>query len=242
MSYQFTAASNQYLEANSSPGGITTYPLTVSMAVKITTDIDMGFFWLGNSAAANQWISVLSTDTTANYFLAQTRNTLTTAFAAGTTDPATKVGVWTHIAGVFVAADSRLVYVNGGTAEGTNATSQNAPTLNRVSIGHFGDSTPALPADAQIAYCAVWSADLSEAEIGQVHGGTDPRDVDGANLAELWDFSSLTPLVGLINGLTLTATNGPTIGTDNPELSWLARTAGPKVSSMGWPWHFFRTG
>ncbi len=239
MSYLFTAASNQFLEAGNNMG-ITTYPLTVSMSVKVTTDINMCLFWLGNSSLTTSWIAAVAIDAAANYFYAQSRNTSATAFAQSTTDPASVLGQWIHIAGVFVAADSRLIYINGGAAQGTNAESQNEPTINRVSIGHFGDSTPSQPANAAVAYCAVWSADLSEAEIGQVHGGTDPRDVDGGNLAELWDFSSLTPLVGLISGVTLTANNGPVVSTDDPELTWLARTAGPRVSSAGWPWQFFR--
>lgn len=241
MSYQFVSASNQFLEVGNNMG-ITAYPLTVSMAVKLTTDINMCLFWLGNSSLTTSWIAALATDATANTFYAQSRNTSATALASSTTDPATVLDQWVHIAGVFSAADARAIYVNGGAAQGTNAESQSAPTINRVSIGHFGDSTPSQPANAAVAYCAVWDAELSEENVGLVHAGTDPRSVDSGNLVELWDFSSLTPLVGLISGLTLVANNGPVVTTDNPELSWLARTAGPKVSSMGWPWHFFRTG
>ncbi len=241
MSYQLVSASNQFLEASSNMG-ITDYPLTVSMAIKLTTDINMCLFWLGNSAATTSWISALAVDATANTFYAQSRNTSATALASSTTDPATLLGQWAHIAGVFTAADSRAFYLNGGTAEGTNAESQAAPTLNRVSIGHFGDSTPSQPANAAVAYCAVWDSALDETNVGLVHAGADPRTIDALNLVELWDFSSLNPRVGLVGGVTLTANNGPVIVADNPDLEWLANASTGRASTVGWPWHFYGTG
>ncbi len=76
-------------------------------------------------------------------------------------------GNWHHVVGVFAAANSRTIYVDG-IARGTSTTSFSYGA-QRFAVGSFYDITPSNPTFAVIDEVAAWNRALSPTEILQLH-------------------------------------------------------------------------
>lgn len=86
-------------------------------------------------------------------------------------------GKWHHACGVFSAANSRTVYLDGGSSA-TNTTSL-SPTINQTEIGAFRSG---FWFAGDIAEVGVWNIDLSAAEIAALAKGVSPALIRPQNL------------------------------------------------------------
>lgn len=80
--------------------------------------------------------------------------------------------VWNHVVGIGISATSRIAVLNGNWASrGTNTTSRPFPTVNSITLGMRGDSTPATPMTGRLAEVAIWDIDLSQTEVERLYNG-----------------------------------------------------------------------
>ncbi len=147
---------------------------------------------------------------------AESQNFLT-VFAANTV-AGYRAGLWQHACGVWVSATDRRAYLNGS-YKGTDANSVADPgaTLDSITIGALGSNS--LPMFGCIAYPAVWSVALSDAEVADLGAGAHPRTIQPANLlffASLYDERN--PQFDEIGPLQLDVAGNPTKCADDPIL------------------------
>lgn len=163
-------------------------------------------------------------------------NTRSTTSASGLTTGTVTNGAWNMCGAVFASATSRRAYLNGelGSASGVNLTPSG---INEIRVGKSRASSGAFDqfANGLIAYCWIWSVDLSETDLDSLYnsgsGGVDPSTVQGANL--VWRSDLLlneSPEPDAIGSIDLTVT-AATFSSDNP----FAFSAGgqPTVSRFG---------
>jgi len=114
---------------------------------------------------------------------------------------------WSHLALRMIATNSRAVYLNGDIAnKGTNTTANISITLNRMAIGALYRTGVQDYANGRIAWPAMWSVCLSEAEISALAAGACPLDIQPASLIGFWqwsgggvEYSSKNPAYALTN-------------------------------------------
>lgn len=173
---------------------------------------------LGQSANNNNYRGMRTN--TSQQFQALSRNASTSVTA--TSSPGITDNGW-HVGVAMFESDALRRAERDGAFLGNNTTS-NAPSAPaRFVIG----IAPALNAAAhkgKIAYVAIGSDILSAEDRALLGAGGDPRQV--SSLVELWDFSSLTALIGLVGDRELTVLGSPSQITDNPAYSWLAANQG----------------
>lgn len=78
-------------------------------------------------------------------------------------------GKWHHACGVFSAANSRTVYLDGGSSA-TNTTSL-SPTINQTEIGAWRSGSWFA---GDIAEVGIWNIDLTAAEVASLAKGVSP--------------------------------------------------------------------
>jgi hypothetical protein len=115
---------------------------------------------------------------------------------------------WNHAAGVYESA-SKIAYTNGtpGTAETSSYTLSGVSELvigARRSAGAYG-----IFANGLIAEVAVWSAALTADEIAALSDGFTPDQIRPQSL--VFYAPLIRTLQDLRGGLTITATNSPTV-------------------------------
>jgi hypothetical protein len=96
--------------------------------------------------------------------------------------------VWHHVAGVFASGNYRI-YLNGGTADGTNGGTTVPSTLDRANIGtrvYSGTAADYMLGD--IAAVAWFNVALTEAEITALAGGAPPLRVRPGSLVGWWEL------------------------------------------------------
>lgn len=122
----------------------------------------------------------------------------TTQFSAST---------WHHAVGVFTSNASRTVYLDAGgsaTAAGTRS-----PTLDTTSIARAMSGTNAC--DGRIAEAAVWSIELSAADIASLARGVSPLRVRPDALVAYWPLvGRASPEIDVVGNNVMTLTNSPT--------------------------------
>jgi hypothetical protein len=137
---------------------------------------------------------------------------------------------WTHVAGVWASATSRIVYIDGvaGTA---NATSRAPSGINSTTIGCEHASTIGLPWGGGIAQVGIWNAALTQSDLALLAAGASPRYIKTANLVAYYPLTAQIPpgidLSGDGNKLALvggiwTLPGPPIFGRHSPYLVKLA--------------------
>lgn len=128
------------------------------------------------------------------------------------------VNTWHHAAGVFIAANNRAAFLDGG-SKGTNASVRTPAGIDTVGIGRRADGTPSDYMSGRIALPAIWNCALSDAEVLWLAQGNWPHRVRPSNFCGYWlppgvrndyDYSG--------RGYHMTAYNSPTWAPDPPKV------------------------
>jgi hypothetical protein len=120
------------------------------------------------------------------------------------------VNTWHHAAGVFIAANSRKVYLDGGNM-GSDVTNIGWVPKNRVDIGQIGRNLPADFYNGRIADAAMWNVELTQPEIAILAKGFCPLFVRRNNLVRYyraWRMAG-TNLIDFRQGFHLNAGGVP---------------------------------
>lgn len=148
-----------------------------------------------------------------------------TASAAGGGDVAgvansLTIGTWSAAGCVCAATNSRVAWVDGVTDTDSTNRAWSA-TLDRTSIGRYGDSSPDGYYNGQLAHAAIWSSGLSDSHMRALTVGYSPQFIDVNNLEGWWPSmtSHATTLLDRSgNGLDLTMTGSPPTSTSGPRV------------------------
>lgn len=165
---------NQYLELTGAP--VASEPFTMACWVKKTNNTAQVVMATGPALTARHQLQADPSGVEA----VSVSSGGATGSSGSVTNP---VGAWTHIGGVFSAANSRLVYGNG-VAGGANSTSITVASLAYVGIGvGYNAGSRAGFFGGDIAECAIWNAALTADEMAALAKGFAPLLVRPANLA-----------------------------------------------------------
>lgn len=210
MSYNFVAASSQYLEVDASP--VTAAPLTVScwFRTTLTTSVDRVLTALANSGTTQDYFYL---EQYAAEIYAASASAAGQSFAGSASTVTTNT--WTHAGAVYASASSRVTYLNG--TVGTPETTSRTPVgINRISVGRTGSSTPFGYHNGDIAEVAIWDVALSGADMTALAAGDSPMSL-ATEPVRYWRLKTDGDLTDLVGGAVLTA-NGATFSSANPTV------------------------
>jgi hypothetical protein len=207
MAYDFDGI-NQSLTRASAP--VTAVPLT--MACWFNPDLlqDASLCSVSNAVGAGNWFALFtglagvvtaSTATGGNQSNATTTATYTT-------------GSWNHCCGVFSAANSRTIYLNGSNAV-TNTASR-SPIINETVIGaRRASGLIGLYFNGKIAEVGIWNAALTAQEVASLAKGMTCEKIRPQSL--VFYVPLVRELQDVRQGLTITNNNGATV-TQHPRV------------------------
>ncbi len=100
--------------------------------------------------------------------------------------------VWSHACGVWATGSSRYTYLDGAD-QGTNTDACNPGQLGRMNVGGiiYGFGDPGQSFSGRIAEAAIWSAALSNTEVGALAAGYCPLMVRPGDLAAYWPLGGV---------------------------------------------------
>lgn len=212
MSYDFVAASSQYILSNASFAAIT-LPVTLSCWMRPDlTGTSRYSFSLSRASLASS--IGLGQDAT-NYLCAIHNYGPTNGISQYTTSTLT-VGTWYHVLGIFTSGTSRTVYVDGVAGTTNTTTVTVAAGFDRPTVGCRNRNTSYDSFfDGKVAECAVWNVSLTTDEIISLSKGFKPTLIRPQSL------KYYAPLAGNANNfkdnVAPTLTNGPTIDGLHPR-------------------------
>ena len=141
---------------------IVDFPFSMTAWIKTTATGEMCITSLGGAAIANRYVGLI-TEITAKCS--------TKALVGGNTTPASTTavndGVWHFLAGVWTSATLRDIYVDGR-FEATNTDSRGLPTMDKVAIGGYADSTPSNSFVGDINDVRIYSGALTANQIANL--------------------------------------------------------------------------
>jgi concanavalin A-like lectin/glucanase superfamily protein len=209
------------------------YPYSVSFWFK-TADVDQGggnavlvSNDYGSSSTPHQNLSLLAGTRTNNEVSASTyATTWATAYCVS---PYPQNDTWHHVTIVFPDASNRHVLLDGASRSAMPGT-QNATSVNYFSVGARYRSSPSVFYGGRIAEVAFYGVALSDAEAAQLAGGTNPQDVQAANLLNYWTLASGNG--SAVGGSALTEHNSPTYSAgDHPSIDAPSSSSSSSASS-----------
>ena len=140
--------------------------------------------------------------------------------AAASTSTGFSANTWHHVAGVEAAANSRAVYIDGG-SKGTDSTSKTPSNLDTTAIGKLARLSAAPYFSGDIAWVSIWNAALSDAEIALLANGLHPHQMRPGNLVTFWlDDRSGRHDNDNWGSYDVVASNTPTWADDPPGLQY----------------------
>lgn len=166
MAYDFVAASTQYI---SSSAPVTAVPLTMFVKVKRATNNTSDYFLALTRASVGDQMFLLY-DGRVNYaFFVQNGGSYSQALTSGSS-----TNVWQNVTGVSSSVTSRFVFLDD--SKSLVQTGNIAPSqIDTLAIGTGVLSNVATnPANGQLAEAALWSVDLTDAEIASLTKGFKP--------------------------------------------------------------------
>jgi hypothetical protein len=120
-----------------------------------------------------------------------------------------------HVAGVFVSASKRDVFLNG-VLDGTDDQTRAVNAFTRVTVGAaFNGGTVGNLWSGQVADAVIYNRDLSAAEVLQLKVGGPKSVLDG--LVFWVRGTEPGDLRDIVGGRTLTAYNSPTVSSLHPR-------------------------
>jgi hypothetical protein len=238
MARSFTAASSQYLENNSSPVG----------ATALDTGITLAAWWYANDTNTNESVFGLEDGTNTLIYDLRVRGDLAgdeisalgydgSQFLSMSMSPGFSATTWNHIAGTWYDDGGTPTVQSwfNGTTDGTNTNvsfSESGKSIEAVRVGSISGSGVFF--DGNIAECAMWDAQLVQAEIDILAAGYSPLFVRPASLVAYWPLIGRTsPEIDIVGGYNMTLTNGPTTAA-HPTVFYPSVTLNPQqpVSSV----------
>ncbi|MHA2064354.1 MAG: LamG-like jellyroll fold domain-containing protein, partial [Candidatus Thorarchaeota archaeon] len=129
------------------------------------------------------------------------------------TTTAYSANVWHHACGVSIAANSRAVYIDGG-SKGVDTTSGTPLGVDEMYIGTRPDGNNYV--SGMVAHVALWNAALSDTEASVLAKGYSPLLVKPQNLVCYWPL--LRNDNDIVGGYHMTAVNAPTWGSSHPPI------------------------
>ena len=126
-------------------------------------------------------------------------------------------GSWQHAAAVFTSTTSRAAFINGG-SKGTNSSSRTPASINTTTLGvNIFGATPTTQDffAGLIAEAAIWSAALTDEEIGILAIGVSPLKIRPPSL--VFYAPLIAAPINLV-GDPLSATGSPAVSDDNPRI------------------------
>jgi len=216
MARSFASASSQYLSAAWS--GITMpltlaawgYPLQTNAA---GTSLSFGN---GGSSAGRYTINYRSD----GYVAATHQRDDGSGIASAVSAVSYSANQWSLVCGVFAATNVRRVYLNGGNVV-SESTTVIAPTPDFVAVGALRTNALSSYFNGYVAHAAVWSAELTAAEVASLYNGgigLDPRSVRPGALVAYWPLLDNDGDRDWWGQFNLTATNTPTYAQHPPVL------------------------
>jgi hypothetical protein len=228
MARLFTSASSQYLENTSAV--LTSMPFTMACWFRssdiTTTQTAMA---LGASGSNDRWALFLAGAQAGDFLQAASVQSGTTTAAATTTG--FLADTWHHGCAVFASANSRSIYIDGG-SKGSNAGSSTPGTPNRTSIGARNSSgVYGVFMSGRIADAGIWNVALSDAEVAALAKGLHPTRMRPDALVAFWELcgdDSPEPDWHLIGGTryAMTLANAPTKAAHAPVSPFAVRRWG----------------
>ena len=185
MSIVLDSTSNQYLKTTTIP--VTAKPVTMTAWYKTTSDALMQTpVCISNAGNSEFLLTQLRGAVDGDYVAVQE---YATAWKWSPTIGYT-VDVWQHVAVVFYSATDRRVFLNGANkVVNTENQDVNFSLFNQVLVGTH-KTTSGTPFAGKLAEIAIWSTDLSDAEILQLAGGTLSESIQATNLEAYWKLRS----------------------------------------------------
>ncbi len=204
MARLFDDATPDFLETDTA--SVTDVPVTMGCWAYLDADVRVCLMGLFDKDVTNQQLRIeIRGDEASNVVQAVSVN-------AGGTASAKEVGggvtlnTFTHVLGVFAADNDRRIY-RDGVQEDTSSSTVDVINLDRTSIGHTGDSTPAIPMSGRIAEAAMWNVALTTPQIVQLANGVSPLLVAPENLVSYWPLIGRhSPEIDIVGGVDLTIT------------------------------------
>ena len=212
MSIVLSQPSNQYLRTMTIP--VTAKPVTLAGWYKTTSDALMQTPICISNAANNEFILAMLRGAEAGDPAAVMEYA-----AAWKWSPTIgyTVDVWQHIAVTFVSATERSVFLNGANkVTNTDAQDVNFALFDQILIGTH-KTVGGTPFAGRLAHVAIWSTELTDAEILSLANGALPSSIQAASCEAYWPLKS--DVRDRIGSNDLTPVNAPTWATaDNPPV------------------------
>ena len=203
---------------------------TESKASAIVSALPMTFACWGNSTSAttNQvLVAQYNSGSTGVIMDLSTTGTVRAFVNSGTvaaTTTSITVNTWFHACATYASGGS-AVYLNGGSKGTATITSIGTPTAT-----YIGSKTAtSLFFSGQMAFVAIWNAQLIDAEVSALAGGADPRRVHPQSLVEYVPMVFSGALgFSYTNSTAWTLAGAPGLGATNPSM-YMARGRSPGI-------------
>jgi hypothetical protein len=202
MAYAFTAASSQYLTANSP---LTAVPCTLACWVYLNNTTDTMVPLTINSTTGDNRIQLALVSQ-------QVRANLVSGGTGGT--PASTTGtysanVWFHAAGTFESAAVRTAYRDGGNTGSANSLITPSSIGTTVIGAALINGAYSIYTSGLIAECGIWSAALTAEEVRSLSAGMTCDKVRPQSL--VFYAPLVRNLQDVRGGLTITNNNTATV-------------------------------
>lgn len=212
MSLLFDSSGSEYVYTNTQP--LTVKPVTISA-------------WFKSTTIAGDGVICAISNNSDEYFMIQARGSqagdpvaaleYATGWEWASSDGFT-ADTWHHATGTFVSAIERSAFLDGtGKNIDIDSMDVNFSLLSKIIVGSYKSSTGFF--DGKIAEVAVWSTELTDAQILRIGSGTLPSEVESGSLVAYWKLRG-NYLDSSGNNNTLSVGNGtPSFDiSDNPDV------------------------
>ncbi len=209
MARTFARASTQYLTTASAP--LTATPFSFSCWINtVDTTTFQHIMSIGDIGTSNNYFALIYLGSGSQNIRFDARAGGTVA-SAETTSGIPGANVWHHICALSLAANNRQVYIDGGNV-GTNGTSRVPAGLDHLAVARLANSAAAANTfDGRIAEMAVWSTNITLAEVQGLAQGASPKLIEPGSLV-YYDKMIRALDRDIVGGLALTSSGGPTVG------------------------------
>ena len=207
MSYDFTAASSQYLSTASSP--VSGPPFTIACWALPTGTASQAYISVGDSGSAQRYQLQQGLGVDQNNIAF---SSISVPGTGGASSAITSVGVvagtWHHAAGILTSDSSRTIYLNGANAV-TNTETRAIATPNSVAIAARFSPTVGFYFNGDLAEVGIWNAALTAEEIASLAKGMTCDKIRPQSL--VFYAPLVRDLIDTKGGLTITNNNSATV-------------------------------
>lgn len=222
MSYNFTAANNDYIQLDiTALGG---FPYTLSVWYKVATEQTnlqgvAGIYTAGNNTA---WYTI-GAQTVDEVFVPRLQR-FTTLVDATTPVP---LDQWMNLIAI-IQNGSMTIYKDGASSNTVAVSGGASSGWDRLAVGMIRRSSPINPTNGKIAEYALWNKVLTSGEIQSVVDFTSPLEVANANLISYLPL--LSNVHDPVRDVDWTVGGSPSLDEDHPGPPLMGR--GPRLAGL----------